>query len=155
MYVQSCSHLGSTKVHKVRETFVAALEKEFAGFGLKFSIGEIKKGAARGGGGGVRRVGERGEERRWCCVVLLLCLSPCCIAIGGQISFDVFPVGWDKTYCLGLIDLTQYKEVHFYGDKTMEVCVCVCVCVCEGEGVCASHLLIPFLLVLFLSSGRQ
>ena len=21
-------------------------------------------------------------------------------AIGGQISFDVFPIGWDKTYCL-------------------------------------------------------
>jgi phosphomannomutase len=21
-------------------------------------------------------------------------------SIGGQISFDVFPVGWDKTYCL-------------------------------------------------------
>ena len=43
-------------------------------------------------------------------------------ASGGQISFDVFPIGWDKTYCLGLIDLTQYKEVHFFGDKTMEVC---------------------------------
>ena len=22
-------------------------------------------------------------------------------SIGGQISFDVFPIGWDKTYCLG------------------------------------------------------
>jgi phosphomannomutase len=21
-------------------------------------------------------------------------------SIGGQISFDVFPIGWDKTYCL-------------------------------------------------------
>lgn len=21
-------------------------------------------------------------------------------SIGGQISFDVFPTGWDKTYCL-------------------------------------------------------
>ena len=34
----------------------------------------------------------------------------------------MFPIGWDKTYCLGLIDLTQYKEVHFFGDKTMKVC---------------------------------
>jgi phosphomannomutase len=39
-------------------------------------------------------------------------------SIGGQISIDVFPKGWDKTFCLGLIDLTQFKEVHFFGDKT-------------------------------------
>ena len=39
--------------------------------------------------------------------------------IGGQISFDVFPIGWDKTFCLGLIDLTQFKEVHFFGDKAI------------------------------------
>ena len=39
-------------------------------------------------------------------------------SIGGQISFDVFPIGWDKTYCLSLVDLTQFKEVHFFGDKT-------------------------------------
>lgn len=37
-------------------------------------------------------------------------------SIGGQISFDVFPKGWDKTFCLGLID--QYREIHFFGDKT-------------------------------------
>lgn len=40
-------------------------------------------------------------------------------SIGGQISFDVFPTGWDKTFCLGLIDLTKFKEVHFFGDKTL------------------------------------
>jgi len=39
-------------------------------------------------------------------------------SIGGQISFDAFPTGWDKTFCLSLIDLTQFKEVHFFGDKT-------------------------------------
>jgi phosphomannomutase len=38
-------------------------------------------------------------------------------SIGGQISFDVFPIGWDKTFCLGLLDLSKYKEVHFFGDK--------------------------------------
>lgn len=37
-------------------------------------------------------------------------------SIGGQISFDVFPKGWDKTFCLNLIE--TYKEVHFFGDKT-------------------------------------
>lgn len=37
-------------------------------------------------------------------------------SIGGQISFDVFPKGWDKTFCLGLID--KYREIYFFGDKT-------------------------------------
>lgn len=37
-------------------------------------------------------------------------------SIGGQISFDVFPVGWDKTYCLRHIQ--GYEEIHFFGDKT-------------------------------------
>lgn len=37
-------------------------------------------------------------------------------SIGGQISFDVFPKGWDKTFCLGLID--KYRAIHFFGDKT-------------------------------------
>jgi len=31
----------------------------------------------------------------------------------------VFPIGWDKTYCLRY--LTDYKEIHFFGDKTFEV----------------------------------
>jgi len=39
-------------------------------------------------------------------------------AIGGQISFDVFPVGWDKTYCLK--HLSSYKHIYFFGDKTQE-----------------------------------
>jgi len=37
-------------------------------------------------------------------------------SIGGQVSFDVFPRGWDKTYCLRF--LTQYKDIHFFGDRT-------------------------------------
>jgi phosphomannomutase len=41
-------------------------------------------------------------------------------SIGGQISFDVFPQGWDKTYCLKFIDSADYDEVHFFGDKTFE-----------------------------------
>ncbi|XP_031090834.1 phosphomannomutase-like [Ipomoea triloba] len=37
-------------------------------------------------------------------------------SIGGQISFDVFPRGWDKTYCLRYLD--EFNEIHFFGDKT-------------------------------------
>uniref|UniRef100_A0A8C7JVZ8 Phosphomannomutase n=2 Tax=Oncorhynchus TaxID=8016 RepID=A0A8C7JVZ8_ONCKI len=39
-------------------------------------------------------------------------------SIGGQISFDVFPEGWDKRYCLGLVEKDSYKTIHFFGDKT-------------------------------------
>ena len=66
------------KVHNIRKKMVAALEEEFADFGLKFSI-------------------------------------------GGQISFDVFPQGWDKTYCLRHIEGRGFKEIHFFGDKTFPV----------------------------------
>jgi phosphomannomutase len=41
-------------------------------------------------------------------------------SIGGQISFDVFPVGWDKTYCLKFLAESDFDEIHFYGDKTFE-----------------------------------
>lgn len=41
-------------------------------------------------------------------------------SIGGQISFDVFPHGWDKSYALRHVtrDDLNYKEIHFFGDKT-------------------------------------
>ncbi|XP_019735267.1 phosphomannomutase 2 isoform X2 [Hippocampus comes] len=39
-------------------------------------------------------------------------------SIGGQISFDVFPDGWDKRYCLGIIEKDNYSTIHFFGDKT-------------------------------------
>ncbi|XP_063597549.1 uncharacterized protein LOC134774138 [Penaeus indicus] len=38
-------------------------------------------------------------------------------SIGGQISFDAFPTGWDKTYCLRYLE-KDYKDIHFFGDKT-------------------------------------
>uniref|UniRef100_G3MPQ8 Phosphomannomutase n=1 Tax=Amblyomma maculatum TaxID=34609 RepID=G3MPQ8_AMBMU len=41
-------------------------------------------------------------------------------SIGGQISFDVFPRGWDKTYCLDQLVRDGYKTIHFFGDKTAE-----------------------------------
>lgn len=37
-------------------------------------------------------------------------------SIGGQISFDVFPKGWDKTFCLRYLE--EFESVHFFGDKT-------------------------------------
>ncbi|QLG72899.1 hypothetical protein HG535_0D06080 [Zygotorulaspora mrakii] len=39
-------------------------------------------------------------------------------SIGGQISFDVFPTGWDKTYCLQHVANDGFKKIHFFGDKT-------------------------------------
>jgi len=41
-------------------------------------------------------------------------------SIGGQISFDVFPNGWDKTYCLKFLSSEDFDEIHFFGDKTFE-----------------------------------
>ncbi|KAG5440766.1 hypothetical protein PCK2_000202 [Pneumocystis canis] len=42
-------------------------------------------------------------------------------SIGGQISFDVFPNGWDKTYCLKHVKDKGFKYIYFFGDKTHEV----------------------------------
>jgi len=39
-------------------------------------------------------------------------------SIGGQISFDVFPKGWDKTYCLQFVK--NFDNIYFFGDKTLE-----------------------------------
>jgi phosphomannomutase len=61
-------------VHKVRQTMVKVLQKEFEHLDLAFSI-------------------------------------------GGQISFDVFPKGWDKTYCLQFVR-DAYDDIYFFGDKT-------------------------------------
>lgn len=37
-------------------------------------------------------------------------------SIGGQISIDIFPLGWDKTYCLRHLKEEGFEEVHFFGD---------------------------------------
>lgn len=41
-------------------------------------------------------------------------------SIGGQISFDMFPNGWDKSFCLKFLDQADYDEIHFFGDKTFQ-----------------------------------
>ena len=38
-------------------------------------------------------------------------------SIGGQISIDVFPKGWDKTYCLQFVK-DEYSRILFFGDRT-------------------------------------
>ncbi|CAG5129747.1 unnamed protein product [Candidula unifasciata] len=38
-------------------------------------------------------------------------------SIGGQISIDVFPEGWDKRYCLQYLEQDGVKTIHFFGDK--------------------------------------
>lgn len=40
-------------------------------------------------------------------------------SIGGQISFDVFPKGWDKTFCLQFVD-KEFETIHFFGDHCYE-----------------------------------
>ncbi|XP_045214571.1 phosphomannomutase 1-like isoform X2 [Mercenaria mercenaria] len=39
-------------------------------------------------------------------------------AIGGQISLDIFPVGWNKTFCLQFLEKDSFETMHFFGDKT-------------------------------------
>ena len=41
-------------------------------------------------------------------------------SIGGQISIDVFPNGWDKTYCLKCLE-SDFDTIHFFGDRTQPV----------------------------------
>lgn len=38
-------------------------------------------------------------------------------SIGGQISIDAFPIGWDKTYCLKYVK-DKYDKIYFFGDRT-------------------------------------
>lgn len=42
-------------------------------------------------------------------------------SIGGQISFDIFPNGWDKRYCLQFVEKEGFDEIYFFGDKTYQV----------------------------------
>ena len=39
------------------------------------------------------------------------------VSIGGQISLDIYPRGWDKTYCLQFIQ-DKYEKIYFFGDRT-------------------------------------
>lgn len=41
-------------------------------------------------------------------------------SIGGQISFDVFPEGWDKRFCLTQVTSDGFEKIYFFGDKTFK-----------------------------------
>lgn len=38
-----------------------------------------------------------------------------------MISFDVFPEGWDKRYCLNVLDDESFDTIHFFGNETTPV----------------------------------
>ena len=38
-------------------------------------------------------------------------------SIRDQISIDIFPKGWDKTYCLQFIE-NIYNKIYLFGDRT-------------------------------------
>ena len=46
-------------------------------------------------------------------------ISELSFSIGGQISIDIFPKGWDKTYCLQFVK-DEFDRILFFGDKTMK-----------------------------------
>ena len=37
------------------------------------------------------------------------------IKLGGETSFDIYPVGWDKTFAFQVFD--DYDEIYFVGDR--------------------------------------
>lgn len=39
-------------------------------------------------------------------------------AIGGQISLDIFPRGWNKTFCLKHLIGEGFEKIYFFGDRT-------------------------------------
>lgn len=40
------------------------------------------------------------------------------VKYGGDTSFDIFPIGWDKTYVLEKTDVfSDYDEIYFIGDR--------------------------------------
>ncbi len=101
----------------VRAAFVEALKKEFPDLGLTYghpcnTMFPSPTFLCR--------------DRKVCSTRLILACH-CRFSIGGQISFDVFPQGWDKTYCLQHVeneknrpDGVDYTTIHFFGDKTYQ-----------------------------------
>ncbi len=59
-----------------------------------------------------------------------------CFSAGGQISFDVFPDGWDKRFCLGIVEKDNYSTIHFFGDKTKPVSMPSSGIIMKGDFVC-------------------
>jgi len=88
--------------HKIREKFVQAMREQFPDLGLTYVFWRSLRKKRRD------RFADTYDS----------------YSIGGQISFDVFPSGWDKTYCLQHVEAekqvtgVEYSTIHFFGDKT-------------------------------------
>jgi len=39
------------------------------------------------------------------------------VLLGGQIGIGLHPKKWDKSYILNMLDLSEYKQVQFFGDR--------------------------------------
>lgn len=52
-------------------------------------------------------------------VITVSCLSSC--FLGGLISFDVFPEGWDKRLCLDVLEREGLDSIYFFGNETSDV----------------------------------
>jgi phosphomannomutase len=98
------------KEHHIREKMVEVLKKEFPDLGLTW----------------VAPLFYTPCPTCWYfCWRSWAALTASSYSIGGQVSFDVFPTGWDKTYCLQHIEAeknnpegVEYTTIHFFGDKT-------------------------------------
>lgn len=43
------------------------------------------------------------------------------LVLGGLISFDIFPEGWDKRLCLELLESEGLDAIYFFGNETSDV----------------------------------
>lgn len=48
------------------------------------------------------------------------------LVLGGLISFDIFPEGWDKRLCLELLDREGLDAIYFFGNETSDVSAAAC-----------------------------
>jgi len=98
-------------IPKKRGTFIEYRTgmMNFSPIGRNCSYEERLEFAAYDAEHGVRKAFKSALEKEFCDIELSF-------SIGGQISIDCFPTGWDKTYCLRYLD--EFKEVHFFGDAT-------------------------------------
>lgn len=91
--------------HKIREKFVQSLEKDLVDLGLKFSIGDLTLYLKKAMDLQILKYIVHNLDN---------------VCVGGQISIDAFPIGWDKTYCLRFVEKEYEGRIHFFGDKTSE-----------------------------------
>lgn len=100
--------------HKIREKFVQAIKEQFPDLGLTYVYNPHPPLTSN-----LKNNLDINSTNH-----LLTHLPNNSYSIGGQISFDVFPSGWDKTYCLQHVEAEKqlsgidYSTVHFFGDKT-------------------------------------